>query len=89
MRPKVTDDVGLTELDEVNEELSTLLLLVSVPSNMAVGSHDLVTELGGPVCSAFAATATVSQDFIRGVIKFSPSCPVSVVSKAIDLVQAH
>ena len=35
------------------------------------------------------AMATVSRDFVRGVIKFGPSCPANVVNKAIDLVLAH
>ena len=63
-------------------------LLVTVPTPLRVGHRDLVAELDGPVSTDFAATAKVSRDFVRGIIKFGP-CPESIIDRAIDLVLQH
>ena len=86
LRSEVADDLRLAEVDEPVEE--EVAMLVTMP-HMDVGKRDLVAELDGPVLNDFSAPATVSRDFVRGIIKFGPTCPVEIVNQAIDIVLAH
>ena len=86
----VTDPPALVTIPMVN---ALALAAVPLPAvALEVGKHDLVAELDGPVLSDFSpfpAEARISRDFVRGIFKFGPSCPLSVVNKAVDLVLAH
>lgn len=73
MHSEVADDLRLADGTVVNDE--------SEPGDIPML---LTVPMSNLPCSA-----TISRDFIRGVIKFGPSCPADVVDKAISLVIAH
>ena len=101
LRSEVLDDLRLSEDDlrlaeeDTEADSSELAVLFTVLMHIDVGNKDLVAELDGPVRNDFVTPlptitpATVSRDFIHGIIKFGPSCPATVVNKAIDLVLTH
>lgn len=80
------------DLADVGDEMGDIPVLVTIPSlptHMDVGKRDLVADLDSPFPNDFAAAATVSRDFVRGIIKFGPTCLADIVSKAVDLVLAY
>ena len=100
LRSELLDDLRLADVVDDESESPALvtvpmadafaLALPRADSALEVGKHDLVAELDGPVDFApVPAEARVSCDFVRGIFKFGPSCPPSVVTKAVDLVLAH
>ena len=90
LHSEVVDDLRLAEDDEL--PFTTADVLVTVPMHIEVGKKDLLAELDSPIQSDFGLSppmAAVSRDFVRGIIKFGPSCPAPIVDKAIDLVLTH
>ena len=80
----------LAEVEDDDPTFGNAEVLLTLPMHMEVGKKDLVGELDGPVLNDFATSpATVSRDFIRGVIKFGPTCPEPIVTRTIDLILHH